>query len=241
MKTYDYKWIDFLSGNNTIKVTNKNEFSKFKDFLNYLGLTDILNGINTFSDFQNLARINNTNENMFLFEYVNHKGLTWNDDIKKSTEWYGKEPINVSELEITKPKMKLYDLLKIKDCIDTYDTKYDTVVTMVLVKDKDIEDNYDKFCNYLQHEVEVTDAKEDICDWTGFVKKNMEALKKFTKEYWVCTYENNEDEFIYQWINELHAYSAGYTSENVYKAFLDTITTHKQLIEQTERDIDICE
>lgn len=139
MKTYDYKWIDFLSGNNTIKVTNKNEFSKFKDFLNYLGLTDILNGINTFSDFQNLARINNTNENMFLFEYVNHKGLTWNDDIKKSTEWYGKEPINVSELEITKPKMKLYDLLKIKDCIDTYDTKYDTVVPIDMIRNVQIE------------------------------------------------------------------------------------------------------
>ncbi len=46
----------------------------------------------------------------------------------------------------------------------------------------------------------------------------MTALKEFTKEYWNYTYENVEDEFIYQWINELHAYSAGYTSENVYKS-----------------------
>lgn len=100
MKTYDYKWIDFLSGNNTIKVTNENEFNKFKDFLKYLGITDILNGTNTFSEFQSLAHINNLDENIFLFEYVNHKGLTWSDDIKKSIEWYDKEPINVSELEI---------------------------------------------------------------------------------------------------------------------------------------------
>lgn len=100
MKTYDYKWIDFLSGNNTIKVTNENEFNKFKEFLNYLGITDILNGTNTFSEFQKLAQINNLDKNVFLFEYVNHKGLTWSDNIQKSINWYDKEPINVSELEI---------------------------------------------------------------------------------------------------------------------------------------------
>lgn len=143
--------------------------------------------------------------------------------------------------------MKLYDLLKIKECIDTYDTEYDAIVTVDLIEDADLNNRfddfvyYDKFVNYLLHNVEVVDAKNDICDWTGFIKNNMTALKEFTKEYWNYTYENVEDEFIYQWINELHAYSAGYTSENVYKAFLDTITTHKQLIEQTERDIDICE
>ena len=65
-----------------------------------LELTDILNGTNTFCEFQSLAHINNLDENIFLFEYVNHKGLTWSDDIKKSIEWYDKEPINVSELEI---------------------------------------------------------------------------------------------------------------------------------------------
>ncbi len=143
--------------------------------------------------------------------------------------------------------MKLYDLLKIKECIDTYDTEYDAIVTVDLIEDADLNNSfddfvyYDKFVNYLLHNVEVVDAKNDICDWTGFIKNNMTALKEFTKEYWTCTYENDEDEFIYQWINELHAYCAGYTSNNVYKAFLDTITTHKQLIEQTERDIDICE
>ena len=124
--------------------------------------------------------------------------------------------------------MKLYELLQIKECIDTYDTEYDAIVTAGLIEDADVEDNYDKFCNYLFHNVEVVDAKNDVCDWTGFIKNNMTALKEFTKEYWEHTYENNEDEFIYQWINELHYYCAGYTSENVYKAFLDTI--HEQKI-----------
>lgn len=124
--------------------------------------------------------------------------------------------------------MKLYDLLQIKECIDTYDTEYDAIVTVDAdVEDNYVEDNYDKFCNYIFHNVEVVDAINDICDWTGFIKNNMTALKEFTKEHWNNTYENDEDEFIYQWINELHLYCAGYTSENVYKAFLDTIQEQK--------------
>lgn len=138
--------------------------------------------------------------------------------------------------------MKLYDLLKIKDCIDTGDTVYDAMVTVDLIEDADVEDNYDKFCNYLLHNVEVVDTKNDICDWTGFIKSNMEAFKAFTKEYWEHTYENNEDEFIYQWINELHLYCAGYTSENVYKAFLDTIEGSLTIDnQQKDKEIDICE
>lgn len=137
--------------------------------------------------------------------------------------------------------MKLYDLLKIKDCIDTGDNVYDAIVTVDLIEDEDVDDNYDRFCNYLQHNVDVIDAKNGVCDWTGFVKNNMEALKEFTKEHWVHTYENDEDEFIYQWINELHLYCAGYTSEDIYKAFLDTIEGTPTINNKQENeDIDIC-
>lgn len=66
--------------------------------------------------------------------------------------------------------MKLYDLLKIKGCIDTYDTEYDAIVTVDLIEDADLNNSfddfvyYDKFVNYLLHNVEVVDAKNDICD-----------------------------------------------------------------------------
>ena len=83
------------------------------------------------------------------------------------------------------------------------------------------------------------------CEMATYGEKyenNMEALKEFTKEYWVNTYENDEDEFIYQWINELHLYCAGYTSENVYKAFLDTIEGSLTIDnQQKDKEIDICE
>ena len=99
MKTYDYKWIDFLSNKNVIKVTNEEEFGKFKSFLAQCGLLDILNEYTTFNLFQHLAEINNKKTNLFLFEYDNSKGLTWSDDIEKSIEWYGKEPIEIEDLK----------------------------------------------------------------------------------------------------------------------------------------------
>ena len=129
MKTYNYSWIDFLSGTNVIKVTNEDEFNIFKEFLKECGLIEILNKDTEYSDWQRLAVINGRKENLFLFEYHNHKGLTWGDDINDAKEWYDKEPINVSELQEyldkkylniekisknTEPK-KLCDLVEIEE------------------------------------------------------------------------------------------------------------------------------
>lgn len=99
MKTYNYSWIDFLSGTNVIKVTNEQDFNIFKNFLKECGLLEILNKETEYSDWQKLAVINGRKENLFLFEYHNHKGLTWGDDINAAKEWYDKEPIHVSELQ----------------------------------------------------------------------------------------------------------------------------------------------
>jgi len=99
LKTYNYSWIEFLSGRNVIKVTNKDEFQVFKKFLKECGLIEILNKESEFSDWQSLAVINNKQSDIFLFEYNNHKGLTWWDNIKEAIEWYGIEPIEISDLQ----------------------------------------------------------------------------------------------------------------------------------------------
>ena len=99
MKTCSYSWIEFLSGRNVIKVTSENEFNMFKNFLNECGLVEILNTELTFSDWQRLALINGKQPDIFLFEYNNHKGLTWWDSIKEAIDWYGEKPIEVSELQ----------------------------------------------------------------------------------------------------------------------------------------------
>lgn len=133
MKTNNYKWIDFLSNGNVIKITSKKEFNTFKSFLCQCGLRDILNDCTTFESFQHLAKINNKKTDLFLFEYDNAKGLTWSDDIENSIEWYGKNPIEVADLQeffqkkiidcsiLTNREKKLSDLVEIEennmDCI----------------------------------------------------------------------------------------------------------------------------
>lgn len=97
-KTCNYKWIDFLSNRNVIKVTNEKEFEVFRNFLSQCGLLEVLQGEKKYSDWQNLAEINNKNKDIFLFEYDNFKGLTWSDDIQASIEYYDKNPIEISEL-----------------------------------------------------------------------------------------------------------------------------------------------
>ena len=110
MKTYDYKWIDFLSGTNVLKVTNKTDFKQFKNFLKECGLLGILGKATSYEDRQRLAQINGKNENVFLFEYSNYKGITWSDNEKEAIDWYDKEPLEVADLKEffdTKSEQKL--------------------------------------------------------------------------------------------------------------------------------------
>lgn len=99
MRYYIRTWIAFFSGANVIKVTNENEFNIFKKFLDDCGVLDLLKDDLTFKDWQHLAEINNKKTNLFLFEFDNYKGITWNDDLKNSIDYYGENPIEVLELE----------------------------------------------------------------------------------------------------------------------------------------------
>lgn len=128
--------------------------------------------------------------------------------------------------------MKLYDFLKIsQNDFDTYDTVYDTGVTVCYIDEEDAEDGYDKFCIELMKKVEVEEQNDDILivKWTELIQNNMEKFKKFTKENWYesCQYEDDEDEFIYQWINEIHQYMAGNVSEDFYDKLVELVQTLK--------------
>jgi hypothetical protein len=117
--------------------------------------------------------------------------------------------------------MKLYDFLKIsQNDFDTEDTIYCAVVTVCYIEEDEANDNYDKFCIELMKKVEVEKQFGDalLVKWTELIQNNMEKFRKFTKENWYenCQYENDEDEFIYQWINEIHQYMAGNVSEDFY-------------------------
>ena len=117
--------------------------------------------------------------------------------------------------------MKLYEIMKLsQNDYDTCDTVYDAGVTVCYIDEEDAKDSYDKFCIELMKKVEVESLNNDTITvkWTELIQNNMEKFKEFTKENWYesCQYEDDEDEFIYQWINEIHYYFAGYVSEDFY-------------------------
>lgn len=129
--------------------------------------------------------------------------------------------------------MKLYDIMKIsQDDFDTYDTVYDAEVTVCYIEEDETNDNYDKFCIELMKKVEVKRIIPEshlVVKWTELIQNNMEKFKEFTKENWYesCQYEDDEDEFVYQWINEIHYYLAGYVSEDFYDKLVELVETLK--------------
>lgn len=125
--------------------------------------------------------------------------------------------------------MTLYEYLKMTEGdFDTYDTKYDAVVTVCYIDEESECDNYDKFCNSIIKKVNVVKVNGDvlIVDWCELIERNLVKFKNFTEEYWKYKYEDDIDEFMYQWINEIHLYMAGYVDEYLYSVlnnFIDTL------------------
>ena len=117
--------------------------------------------------------------------------------------------------------MNLYDYTRInqKD-FDVVDVDYDTSITVCYINEVYEVDDYDRFCNNIIKKVEVIAQINDytlVANWTKLIKDNMNQFKSFTKEYWNYQYEDDEDEFIYQWIKEIHSYMSGYVYEDFYK------------------------
>lgn len=125
--------------------------------------------------------------------------------------------------------MTLYEYLMVKKCdVDTYDTEYDAEITVCHIYEED--DEYDKFCNGIIKKVNVVEISKYALtvDWSELIKRNIDKFKKFTAEHWYenCQYEDDIDEFIYQWINEIHQYMVGNVSEDFYSVlneFVDSL------------------
>lgn len=124
--------------------------------------------------------------------------------------------------------MTLYEFMKMSECdYDTYDVDFDAIVTVCLPDEDDNLDAYGKFCFEVIKKVDVVKVTDTglVVDWSGFIKRNIEQLREFTDEYWYNNYADDEDEFIYQWINEIHAYLAGYVSEDIYEKLVELVET----------------
>lgn len=128
--------------------------------------------------------------------------------------------------------MKLYDFMKVSmNDWDTYDDVYDACVTICYIDEEDSDDEFDNFYKFnieIMKKVEVirqTDEYSLLVNWTKLIRDNMEKFRDFTEKHWSRKYRDDEDEFIYQWINEIHYYIAGYVSEDFYKILVDFVGT----------------
>ncbi len=125
--------------------------------------------------------------------------------------------------------MTLYEHLRMSEAdYDTYDTKYDTGVTVCHIYEE--QDEYDKFCNGIIKKVNVVAINRSsiTVNWSELIERNIDKFKKFAEEHWYedCQYEDDIDEFVYQWINEIHGYMVGCVSEDFYTVlneFVDSL------------------
>lgn len=123
--------------------------------------------------------------------------------------------------------MKLYEVMSMSENdFDTYDTVYDACVTVCYIEENEGNDSYDKFCINIMKKIEVVRIIPEshlICEWTKLIQNNMEKFRAFTEKHWSRKYRDDEDEFIYQWINEIHYYLAGYVSEDFYDTLVEFV------------------
>ena len=131
--------------------------------------------------------------------------------------------------------MTLYDFLKlVKADFDTYDTVFDIEVTACEPYESSMENMewYDKFYDFILKHVEfVEKTGECSCtaEWTKFITDNLDVFKEAAIDLWEITEEQTHDEdapdsyddLIYEWIDEISKWMAGYANETIYKEFME--------------------
>jgi len=122
--------------------------------------------------------------------------------------------------------VKLYDYLQIEENdYDCYDTEISGEVTVCYIENP--KDDYDRFCVELMKRVNVIKKIDDCsieCEWSKLIRENWDKFKAFTASEWAHDYEDDV-EFVYQWIREIHFYIAGEVAEDYYSTLLDFVLT----------------
>ena len=116
---------------------------------------------------------------------------------------------------------------------DAYDDASEYCVTVCYISPTMKHDDYNHFCyNHfcmeLMKKVKFVKQTSDcivVCKWYDFINWNFDKFKAFSREHWEDTYDDEDDEFIYQWIQELHGYIAGDVPDDFYSTLLDFVNT----------------
>lgn len=119
--------------------------------------------------------------------------------------------------------MTLFDYMQLTDNMDydVWDETFDDCVTVCLAEEES--DNYDKFCFGIAKLVPLVSTGEYVvADWYGFIERNDSVFREWSESYWRDgTIPADKDDFIEDWIIELHGLYAGNTSEGMYQKFVE--------------------
>ena len=123
--------------------------------------------------------------------------------------------------------MTLFDFIKAnQDDYDTYDTDYCSIITVCINPDDKPEDEYDLFCIRLCKAVSVescTRHGDPVCNWSKYIEDNMKLFRDFANKYWIKNNYENEEDFVAEWMEELHRLLAGYGNEDTYKVLIEEL------------------
>ena len=70
------------------------------------------------------------------------------------------------------------------------------------------------------------DGDNIVVDWSGLIWGNEDLFKKFMQEHWSKQYTDSE-EFLYQWIKELHYMMAGCVCDDTYEELVKLVNELK--------------
>lgn len=118
-------------------------------------------------------------------------------------------------------------------CWDCPDKVFDAVITVGCSVDQDgkvdiIDDKDDEFPNMMLFikeflgKVTIVSLQSDgtpIIDADGFFRRNIETVRKWVKENWFGDW-SDDDDIIYQMIQEIHYGIAGYKGNDTYGKYL---------------------
>ena len=124
---------------------------------------------------------------------------------------------------------------------DGYDIDFDCLGTCVEPDEYDMNDPYDKFTRYIYDNVKVVRQIDDstaVCDWSGFVYENFNALREFADKYWVKGNYDDDDDFTAEWIEQINLMLAGYGANEDYEMFLEVVGQHTETCAKHRKHIE---
>lgn len=128
--------------------------------------------------------------------------------------------------------MNLFEFLIMGDVdYDTFDNVYDTCVTVCVpyeYENTEEMDYYDKFTVFIYKSVKILERHKSkysetlVVNWSEFIEKNLDTFRAIAEDMWrEETIPKDNDDLVYDWINELHAWLAGYVSDSRYQEFME--------------------